>query len=376
MGLKAGLQILQQTGKAIANYVDDATRLVVKSSDDVTKAIVSSNSKLVSTSIERTNKAFLQKIDDIPVHGVKPEERPILKMLRESFYDYLGKTNGKGDLPTEIRFEYCRKEGIKKFGVANVDKDNILRINRDYLDNIDWCIRTNIDDFIDIGLITKDDKGIYHIANHLRNSRSEIFERRLNEYIQLGKDWPLDYKFKFHRTSMNYYANLTYQLRQYPSIMLENILKEPSNIQHLKAWGFFRNSEQIAKMSKEEQIKFIQDIFTKYSSVGKTVKLPEMTASITSVNQVFYHELGHINHHNVLKKLNKFDEIRKDFYSPQKLQEWKSNPKIQETCARISGYSSTNPFEFVAEVYASLLNGQPLHPDVMSLYCALKGPMI
>ena len=35
MGLKAGLQILQQTGKAIANYADDAARLAAQSGDDV-----------------------------------------------------------------------------------------------------------------------------------------------------------------------------------------------------------------------------------------------------------------------------------------------------------------------------------------------------
>ena len=34
MGLKAGLQILQQTGKAIASYTDDAARLVARGGDD------------------------------------------------------------------------------------------------------------------------------------------------------------------------------------------------------------------------------------------------------------------------------------------------------------------------------------------------------
>ena len=34
MGLKAGLHLLQQTGKAVANYADDAARLVAKNGDD------------------------------------------------------------------------------------------------------------------------------------------------------------------------------------------------------------------------------------------------------------------------------------------------------------------------------------------------------
>jgi len=41
MGLKAGLQILQQTGRTVANYADDAARLVATSGDDVAKIIAS-----------------------------------------------------------------------------------------------------------------------------------------------------------------------------------------------------------------------------------------------------------------------------------------------------------------------------------------------
>ncbi len=37
MGLKAGLQILQQTGKVVANYADDAARLATQSCDDIAK---------------------------------------------------------------------------------------------------------------------------------------------------------------------------------------------------------------------------------------------------------------------------------------------------------------------------------------------------
>jgi len=37
MGLKAGLQILQQTGKVVANYADDAVRIATQSCDDIAK---------------------------------------------------------------------------------------------------------------------------------------------------------------------------------------------------------------------------------------------------------------------------------------------------------------------------------------------------
>lgn len=63
--------------------------------------------------VTRTNKAFWDRIESIPIKGVKQEEQPILDMLKHSMYDLLGKTKGKAELPKEIRFEYCRSEGIK-----------------------------------------------------------------------------------------------------------------------------------------------------------------------------------------------------------------------------------------------------------------------
>ena len=70
------------------------------------------------------------------------------------------------------------------------------------------------------------------------------------------------------------------------------------------------------------------------------------------------------------------DDIYQNFSSQQKLLEWQNNEKIQEVCSRVSGYSGKEPFEFVAEVYSGLVNGQTFHPDVLSLYKALKGPIV
>lgn len=348
-------------------------KVITKSLSSATKNSNASNTILhsaqtVSRGVSRTNKAFWDRIESIPIKGVKQEEQSILDMLKNSMYDLLGKTKGKAELPKEIRFEYCRREGIKKQGVANVSRDNVLHVNRDYLENIDNNIQENLKTFMDLGLISKDKNGKYKIADFLRNSKSEIFEKRLNEY---NKNWPIDYKFKFHYTSMSYYANLTNQARKHPMVMLENIIKTGENANILKSCGMYKTRAEVVKMTTQEQYKYLQDIFQKYPDIGKRIVIPENTALITTPNYVFHHELGHINH-------NKFipDNIYREFSSPQKLLEWQNNKKIQEVCSRVSGYSGTRPFEFVAEVYSGLVNGQTFHPDVLSLYKALKGPVV
>ena len=350
-----GIGQILNLGKTITKSLSSATK-----NSKVSNTILHST-QTFSQGISRTNKVYLDRIASVPVNGVKKEEQPILDMLKNSMYDLLGKTKGQAELPKEIRFEYCRNGGIKKQGVANVSRDNVLHINRDYFENIESNIQENLKTFMKQGLISKDKNGKYKIADFLRNSKSEIFEKRLNEY---NKDWPIDYKYNFHRTSMNYYANLTYQAKKQPILMLENIMKSGENPNILKSRGMYKTRAEVVKMTTEEQYTYLQE-------VGKHIRIPENTVLITTPNYVFHHELGHINHNKFLT-----NDVYSKLHSTEKISEWRNNKKIQEVCSRISGYSGQQPLEFVAEVYSGLINGQTFHPDVISLYKALKGPIV
>jgi len=48
-------------------------------------------------------------------------------------------------------------------------------------------------------------------------------------------------------------------------------------------------------------------------------------------------------------------------------------PANQVTAAKVSGYAMVNASEFVAEAFATLIDGVILAPDVMALYAALGG---
>ena len=71
MGLKAGLHLLQQTGKAAANYADDAARLVAKNGDDVARAISSTSDDVARYANACGKRSILETKPSI-FHGINP----------------------------------------------------------------------------------------------------------------------------------------------------------------------------------------------------------------------------------------------------------------------------------------------------------------
>lgn len=251
------------TTRCIGKVVPKPAQIINRSSTVVNSPIISR----AGTRITRTNQIFLNHINQIPVFGIQEEEKTILEIFKSAMYDLLAKSKGKAVLPNEIRFEPVRINGlIRKQGVACVTRDNVLHVNRDYLTHIDENIQNNLQKFLDLGLISRQPDGKYKIAKFLTNSKSKVFETRLNEY---NKNWPLDYKFKFHRTSMNYYANLVNQVRNFPILTIENIMKIGENQNVLKSCSLFKTRAEISNLSKEKQLGYLKEIFKNVEAQGK-----------------------------------------------------------------------------------------------------------
>ena len=306
---------------------------------------------------------YIAQINRVPVFGITKEELPILNMVHESMLNILKTTNGKYPIYNKIVFEHIRPNGIPNLqGVACCNyKTGTLHINKDYFENIDKNINEHLQQFINSGFITKDKSGKYRILDFLRNNKSKIFEKRLNEY---NKDWPLQNKFLFHRVSMNYYANLTYQVSKSPIYTIERIMKEGNNQQLLKQVGLFKTRSEVMQMNTKEQLAYLKKI-------GLSCPSPIGTCLVTYPNFLFNHEAIHKCHFE-----NISDKLVQELYSPAKEQEWLQNKKIQQIAAKVSGYAGTHPMEFVAEVGAGLINNQKFDKDVISLYQYLRGPEI
>lgn len=95
---------------------------------------------------------------------------------------------------------------------------------------------------------------------------------------------------------------------------------------------------------------------------------------------IINHEIGHVRHKKNVD-IKEYSKIQKDFCIQNNtkeylMQKFKSAEPDWKSTQKISDYATQSPIEFVAEVYACLLNGVKFDDDVMQLYEKYGGPKI
>lgn len=128
----------------------------------------------------------------------------------------------------------------------------------------------------------------------------------------------------------------------------------------------FNSLSNISKFDKNSQTQEFYRIINKLKSKGVKAYIEPQNSENNNEFHVIYHEYGHFRHfkttsYNALKKHNT---------------EFKTNPYKQNTAKQVSSYAKTEPMEFVAEVYAGLLNGNKYSKEVMALYRSYNGPYV
>ena len=121
-------------------------------------------------------------------------------------------------------------------------------------------------------------------------------------------------------------------------------------------------------------------LFEKYN--GDLNKLQELvgtniTVEKTSPFHVVYHEIGHVYHDlkdpNMFEKMGKLEELKQSGITDFSILN-EFNGKYQGVASRVSDYATTSPAEFVAEVYAKMIDGKKFDDEVMALYKKYGGP--
>ena len=184
-------------------------------------------------------------------------------------------------------------------------------------------------------------------------------KKKLNAYSD--KNNSAD-KLELYTCYIGYFVDLQSQIRRHPIVTIEKIMKTGSNQTVLKKQGLFKTRQEVNAMNKGEQIAYLKEI-------ASITGIPENTVLIRDIDQLYIHELGHLNH-----KLSKEDEVF--LRSKKVIEEHQNNPEIQNTCSKVSRYAQQLPMEFVAEVFSGLVSGQKFDADVMSLYAKYKGPQL
>ncbi len=90
----------------------------------------------------------------------------------------------------------------------------------------------------------------------------------------------------------------------------------------------------------------------------------------TSAFDLIFHELGHLQHADCMGYFPFMTLKTKNI-----VQEFVNNPKKQMLASNVRDYSNKSPIEFVADVYAGLLNGWEFSEGVMKLYKEYGGPI-
>lgn len=211
---------------------------------------------------------------------------------------------------------------------ANGDKLYGISFNPSYIENIDSKIKNTINEWIVNGALIKNGKNYqFEQANKTISISSEL-EKNITDYLS-GKSFTLEEKMNLDT--------------------LMNDLFEANISLHKKYNGDLTQA------------------------LGKTFNVYK-----TSPLHPVYHEIGHIYHDlnnpKTFLLMGKSSELKVNNLSTSMLDEF--NSKYLETARKVSDYATESPAEFVAEVFAKMINGQKFDNDVMTLYKKYNGPMI
>lgn len=218
-----------------------------------------------------------------------------------------------------------------------------------------------------------------------------FFSVKKSEYIlQLAADFKQDKLSKMGKLALQ--ENLGDYTRYY-EIFRDNPLKIVENLyaqknfseilkKHLPA-NEIKSLDDLKKLEKGDIQKYIwkmSDTIRK-NTPQKDWPSATMLDAKRSVFDTIFHEEGHLFHKkNALFDFDEMHVTRNAQGKPEKIgplaKEFLENADEQFIASTVSNYATASPLEFVAEVYARMMNGHKFSDDVMKLYEKYKGPKI
>ena len=363
--------------------------------------------------------------------GIKEVDKDItleaINTANKGLVDVSNANKGKLFIPTRLGFETPNNKDDDY--IAYVVKDiysnkfGNLVVNKNYFDG------KFLDNEINKFLFFDSGNAVYKISDDLKQISStqrigcvrpfpnDDIARLIKDFYKDSSKLNISDKQKLYYSLEKAYISATRAIRN-PLEALKTLSEKKAEF--LKNNNIEINFAELEKMNTEKQVEYLKNLIQKmedknsYWQVRFGVELPTST---------IHHEMGHLQDFaKNLKELdikkwkfsfreawreaghkvktgedisrvgvkevdNRWGSTWKDKYekllkeNPEKfkkyypdLYEFVTKQDIQQTVGKISGYAQSGIGEFIAEVYAKMIEGKTIPEDVMALYRKYKGP--
>lgn len=313
--------------------------------------------------------------------------------VNEGLVNINNKYKGKGHIPKEVRPVPDELKETHKNVIATMSArlgkgfymEPILTVNVDFFNNAHKFIDKRLKDF-GFKVIPRKD-GCHELAMHMLpffNKDKQLDIMLLSEKFVNGKASKMDI-VALNKSFNDYYA-YSHFLAENPMTIINDVYSQKGVVDLLKKHmkqGSFKSVEELGKMTNKEQVDYL------FEASDALTGLPfnqhpssKILASKRSVFDTLYHEEGHLFHHKntILDYEDMHVVYNKQTGKPDKIgalaKGFLASKEEQFIASTVSRYAKSSPLEFVAEVYARMLNGEKFGDDVMNLYNKYKGPVL
>ena len=318
-GKKKGLSIGKKVGIGVLGITAIVIGFIAKKTKQITKVAEHINFQ-EAKSIEE---AMKWGKDNLGITNYeKYDNLEVLNWINKGITDLQNRIPLKKRLFKGVSFE---SSDVAEF-FGRCDKDTLV-LNKSIIDNVNELLSKDIKDCIKDGILVDNINCLKLNIQHKNITLAKEIERLCNKYQTNHNNLSWNEKIKIH--------------------------------EYIRKLYLIKNNKTVLSARETEQI-------------------------LNQVNPhyIIYHEGGHALHRKVVGEkifgeMGKMKEIEEWGCKNKSITEEFLNTKsIQETASKVSDYAKESPLEFVAEVFAQMIEGRKFPDDVMALYKKYNGPII
>ena len=292
--------------------------------------------------------------------GFNEGDLDVINWFNEGLVNTSNALKGKIRMPKKIIYSAINDDTVA--GVITDRKSKYFgrfRLNRNVFSSIDEKLKSRLRLNDNYFKRVKVNGNVFDVACDEPQRLLEAFKNgnaTYNEKIQLYE-----------------YAKTMYDLRdnifESPIFVIKNLIKKYDiDLKELCDISF----EELYYKSNGVQADVLAEIHNHI--FDKTGKNPVIDLYQRSSFNTIYHEMGHIQ--DIIPRADAIYKFNDGIDYPQDLVKWLNDKKNIQIARSVSVYCEDGPGEFIAEAFATILDGNKLNDEAINLYQSLLGPKI